>query len=106
MMEDLNSNKQHSYERAKKRVEELKGYYIHLTVYIIFNSFLFLNYFIGLFVRDGLDLQVVLFILFGWGVGLVFHTVHVFGFGKLFGRDWEQKKIRQFMEEDSGPWEK
>jgi hypothetical protein len=29
-----------SYERAKKRVEEVKGFYGHLTAFIIVNLFL------------------------------------------------------------------
>jgi len=30
------------YERAKKRVEELKGFYSHLTLFLIINAILIL----------------------------------------------------------------
>ncbi|MFT5892423.1 MAG: hypothetical protein ACI9Y7_002533, partial [Dokdonia sp.] len=42
MMEDIDQEK---YERAKKQIEDEKGWYIHLFVYIVVNSCLQLLYF-------------------------------------------------------------
>jgi hypothetical protein len=36
--------------------------------------------------------------MFGWGIGVVFHAVNVFGIGK----NWEEKKIRELMAEEKG----
>ena len=36
--------------------------------------------------------------LFGWGIGMATHAVRVFGFGRWFGPDWEEKKIKEIME--------
>ena len=39
-MEELADDKM---KRAKKRVDQLKGFYIHLTVYIVVNTFILIN---------------------------------------------------------------
>ena len=31
------------YNRAKKRVDELKGFYIHLAIYVVINTFILIN---------------------------------------------------------------
>ncbi|WP_313791519.1 2TM domain-containing protein [Lacinutrix neustonica] len=36
----------------------------------------------------------------GWGVGLSFHAYKVFINNGVLGRDWEQRKIEKFMEEE------
>ena len=37
---------------------------------------------------------------FGWGIGLTAHAVAVFNLNPFFGRDWEQRKIKEFMQEE------
>lgn len=83
------------YERAKKRVEELKGFYGHLITYIIVNT--------GLFILNMITSPKSLWFywpLFGWGIGIIAHALSVFGLGGLFGRSWEEKKIKDIMEKD------
>jgi hypothetical protein len=82
------------YQRAKKRVEALRGFYVHLTVYVIVNLFLFL---LNIFASPG-SLWFY-WPLLGWGIAIVLHAVSVFGSGRLSGTDWEEKKIREIMEE-------
>ncbi|WP_284460336.1 2TM domain-containing protein, partial [Chryseobacterium sp.] len=36
--------------------------------------------------------------MLGWGIGIAFHAVNVFGIGK----NWEEKKIRELMAEEKG----
>jgi hypothetical protein len=62
-----------SYERAKRRVEELKGFYGHLISYIIVNVFLAI---INFLTTPGF--WWFLFIAFFWGIGLVAHGSSVF----------------------------
>jgi len=82
------------YQRAKKRVKEMRGFYTHLVVYVLVNLLLFL---INITTSPG----VLWFYwpLFGWGIGLAMHAVRVFGFGRWFGPDWEEKKIQEIMDE-------
>ena len=37
---------------------------------------------------------------FGWGIGLFFQAAKAFDFMNLLGKDWEAKKMKEFMEEE------
>ncbi|OQR57162.1 2TM domain-containing protein [Bacillus sp. CDB3] len=82
------------YLRAKKRVENLKAFYIHLTVYILVNLMLF-------FINISSDASKLWFLypLGGWGIGIVIHGLTTFPFG-IFGKEWEERKIKEYMEKD------
>lgn len=82
------------YQRAKERVKALRGFYIHLTAYVVVNLFLFL---LDIFVSP--DNLWFYWPLLGWGIAIVLHAVSVFGFGRLSSADWEATKIREIMEE-------
>ncbi|MGN4613412.1 2TM domain-containing protein [Bacillus cereus group sp. MYBK71-2] len=83
-----------NYLRAKKRVENLKAFYIHLTVYILVNLLLF-------FINISSDSSKLWFLypLGGWGIGIVIHGLTTFPFG-IFGKEWEERKIKEYMEKD------
>ena len=83
------------YQRAKKRVEDLRGFYIHLCVYVVVNLLLF---FINMVVSP--DRLWFLWPLMGWGIALVLHALGVFGSGRYLGADWEEKKIKELMENE------
>ena len=94
------------YLRAKQRVKELRGFYIHLVIYLVINSFLTLNKVISVKFEENIPYTDA-FLNFNsfsvwifWGIGLAFHAFNVFGFNYIFGKNWEQRKIQEFMEED------
>ncbi len=104
-MEIDNNNEDKRYIRARKRVEELKKYYKHLTAYILVNIFLSTIRIVN-DVRGGDTLGEAFLdfdnfsIWLWWGIGLAFHTYRVFGARLLFmGKDWEEKKIKEYMNE-------
>jgi len=77
-----------AYARAKKRVEELKGFYGNLTAYgIVIPALAFINY------TTFWGFQWFWFPLLGWGMGLSFHAFGVFGYGKT----WEERKIQEII---------
>lgn len=82
------------YEKAKKRVEEIKGFYSHLIVYICVNVVLVT---INLIIIPGI--LWFYWPLMGWGIGLFFHGMGVFVFSKFPSRQWEERKIKQIMKE-------
>ncbi len=82
------------YIRAKRRVERLKGFYIHLSVYILVNIMLFI---INLLSNAGN--WWFLYPLGGWGIGVLVHGITTLAYGN-FGADWEEKKIKEYMEKD------
>ena len=94
-------------KEAKKRVEEIKGFYIHLTVYIVVNLFIVLSIVYNQY-ADGeppLGWPILVTPLF-WGIGLGIHAANVFGFGMVLGKNWEERMIRKYMEEDRKEAEK
>ena len=96
---------QGKYERAKKQVENEKGWYTHLGVYIIINTLLQLFY-AGVFddgsITDHIPWWVRLTTPGFWGLSLIIHWFYVFKVIRLntFYKNWEDRKIKQFMEEE------
>ncbi|WP_405605210.1 2TM domain-containing protein [Polaribacter sp. Asnod1-A03] len=95
-----------NYIKAKKRVKKIKGFYIHLIVYVLVNIFLSGIIIFGLsHSGDSIDEILSNFGVYStwlfWGIGMFFHWLGVFGFNSIgFGSDWEEKKIKEMMEKD------
>lgn len=97
-----NKIQQKKYIRAKKRIEDIKSFYKHLSFYLVVNLF-----FIGRriykdiqygdsFIEAFTDLDNYNF-FFWWGVVLIFHAVGTFGIPNLFSKEWEDRKIKEYM---------
>lgn len=86
------------YRAAKRRAEELQGFYIHLIVYVLVNSGLFL---INVLTRGDSGAWWFHWPLAGWGIGLLIHTAVTF-LG-VFSEDWRDRKARQILERDRRP---
>jgi len=41
----------------------------------------------------------VLWVLLGWGIGILAHAITVFGRSPQAIADWEERKLRQFLDE-------
>ena len=81
-----------AYERAVKRVKELKGFYGNLISYCIIIPFLAI---INLLTSP----REIWFYwpMLGWGIGVAAHGMNVFAIGK----NWEEKKIQEIMNKDN-----
>jgi len=78
------------YEKAKERVESIKKFYGNLLAYCIVIPFLvYLNY-------QTTGFPWVLFPVLGWGFGLTMHGLQAFGYDLMWGKRWEEKKMREF----------
>lgn len=77
-----------AYERAMKRVKELKGFYGNLISYCIVIPFLVI---INLITSP----KAIWFYwpMLGWGIGIAAHAMNTFA----IGRNWEEKKIQEIM---------
>ena len=80
-------------ERAIRRVAAIKGFYIHLAVYLVVIA--------GLIIVDALTGSNwwVQWVIFGWGIGVAAHALAVFGRASKYVSDWEDRKIKQLMAE-------
>ena len=88
------------YKAARKRVKDIKSFYVHLVVYLTVNIFLILvDSGITRFGNWNLEMSNFYTALF-WGIGLAAHWASVFGPGFLLGKKWEERKIKELMEKD------
>ena len=101
---DVNYEK---YERAKKRVKEIRGFYSHVRIYVLVITLIFITRFYLLpkfgviseeedFI-DWMNWNTYLVPAF-WGIGLLIHGLSVYRF--KFVKHWEDKKIKEFMEKE------
>jgi hypothetical protein len=103
---EIDFMQEQSYLRAKKRVKVIKGFYVHLIVYVLVNIFISGVIVFGLMQSDYsfedaiTNFGVISTWLF-WGIGMFFHWLGVFGFKSLgLGSDWEERKIKEMMEKE------
>lgn len=97
-------------ERAKKRLKELKGFYWHLTAYIVVNTFITISTIVGR-INNGAEIMDVLDFgsfatWFFWGIGLFFHGMKVFSYNPIFSKEWEERQIQKYIEKDRQEAEK
>lgn len=90
--------KDERYFAAQKRVKSIKGFYIHFTVYVFVNIVLSIQIYLNT-QNDFWRWESFSTVLF-WGIGILAHGTSVFGSNLLFGKNWEDKKIKELMEKD------
>ncbi|MCF6132579.1 2TM domain-containing protein [Flavobacterium wongokense] len=83
------------YQRAQKQVNEIKGFYGNLAMYITVNLFL-------MFINLKYSPEYLWFFwpLLGWGIGVVFHGMKAFNYTPFLGREWEERKMKEFMDKE------
>lgn len=80
------------YKKAKQKVHCMKSFYANLVAYFLVIPVLaYLNY-------NTTSYPWVIFPAVGWGLGLIAHWMLVFGHVHFLGKDWEERKIKQFMD--------
>lgn len=93
-MENTNTD-QERYLKAKKKVNEIKGFYGNLTSYVLVNLFLFI-----LNMVTSPEHLWFFWPMLGWGIGVIIHGMKVFNQLPFFDKDWEERKINEFMEKE------
>lgn len=88
------------YEAARKKVEAIKAFYIHLVTYLAVNGFILMLIYQSSASSETFWKAEHFSTAFFWGIGLVIHGFVVFGPGLVFDKNWEERKIREFMEQD------
>jgi hypothetical protein len=85
-----------NYVKAVEKVEKLKEFYQNLASYCLVIPFLiFIN------LRFSPGFHWFWFPIFGWGIGLTFHFLEVNNYNIFFGKNWEDKKIKELMEKEN-----
>tara|TARA_X000000950_G_C13577541_1_gene522118 strand:+ start:305 stop:616 length:312 start_codon:yes stop_codon:yes gene_type:complete len=102
MMDDLQKVQ---LQRAKKKVETIKKFYKHVITYILVNLFLTFVWsfkfkifgdliFSNQYNSDGFK-HIPFWLI--WGIFLLFDAFRTFGFFAFFNKNWEERKIKEFM---------
>jgi hypothetical protein len=87
-----NYNENTAYYKAKKRVEELKGFYGNLMSYcIVVPSLVVIN------LMYSPQFQWFWFSAVGWGFGVTMHALKVFGYSS----NWEERKIKEILSKEN-----
>ena len=93
---EINNENNIKYLNAKKRVKQVKGFYVHALVFALVNILIVaLN-----FQKTGNFEFKNFWGTFFWGIGLTAHGLSVFLPNFILGKNWEEKKIRELMDRD------
>lgn len=92
---ETNNQQYERYQRAQKQVDEIKGFYGNLLAYIFANGFM-------LYINLKYSPEYLWFFwpLLGWGLGLLFHGMKAFNYTPFFGKNWEERKLKEFMDKE------
>ncbi|MCV6629030.1 MAG: 2TM domain-containing protein [Flavobacteriaceae bacterium] len=92
---DANRNMDERYIRARKKIEDLKGFYYNLLSYALVIPFLaFINY------QTYWGFKWFFFPMAGWGLGILFHAYGTFVNDGFLGKNWEERQIEKYMREE------
>jgi hypothetical protein len=99
-MEIYRTPEERQHELVKERVKKIKKYYIHLFVYSIgILLYIFKTYF-----GASLNFFPIRFlnglVMWCWTFFIVIQTLQILFSEKLFGTNWEQKKINEILEKE------
>jgi transcriptional regulator with XRE-family HTH domain len=77
---------------ALAHVRKLRGFYIHLAQYVLVIAFLTI---VNLLVSP--SYFWVLYVAFGWGVGVAFHGLRVFDKVPFLNGEWERRQVEKHL---------
>jgi len=105
MKSDYSNEKK--FIEAKKKVNKLKIFYIHLAGYIVVVGLIIWNF---LIIEEGEYKNAIIWLncstIVVWGIVIIIHAWNTFKGRILFKKSWEDKKIKEYMEaDDTKTWE-
>ncbi|WP_250434368.1 2TM domain-containing protein [Hanstruepera flava] len=103
--------KPYQQDKAEKRVKEIKGFYVHVFIYLVTNLvwIMILLYYNQMSSYTqygfwGMGYGQVAMAVF-WGVGILSHWFLVFGKNISFSKKWENRKIKELLDKENQKWE-
>ena len=93
------------YERAAKRVKRIKGFYTHAVVYVVVNLMIVIVNIQNLDAGESYFQWQNFTTLGFWGIGLLAHGLSVFMPSIILGKNWEERKIKELMDNEKKPWQ-
>ena len=106
----MESETYQKYDRAKKRVKEIRSFYTHLRIFIIVNVLVYVTRFfvlprLGVLPQDEgfidwLNWNTYLMPIL-WGIGLGIHGLRVFASKFRPIKRWEERKINEILKKEN-----
>ncbi len=101
-MNNMGQNEDLKYLRAKDAIKRIRGFYGHLSVYVVIILIAAITPVFGItfcFICFSDNHWMNLLGFVPWGIGVLIHGFVAFRVFKPFHR-WEERKIKEFMEMD------
>lgn len=89
----MENNDEKVYRMARKNVRQRKKFYSHLLTFLAVGVFLT---FINWYTHPGH--WWVQWVWLGWGIGIFFHGLRLYGKNILFSNEWEERQIKEEVE--------
>jgi hypothetical protein len=90
-----------AYQKAKDKIKEIRGFYYNLASFcIVIPVLIYIN------LRFVPQFHWFWFSIAGWGTGLIIQAMFAFNRVPFLGKDWENRKIEELMEQDRKRLEK
>lgn len=94
------------YIKAHKKVKMLRGFYLHIFAFILISITMILCFlFIEVFNNTEFLRWLLATIIITWAVGLLIHGWSILGTRLIFNKDWEDKKIKKYLQDEDEVWE-
>ncbi len=93
-----NDENENLYQQAKKQVERLRAFYMHLFAYAVVNILIVFYNYSQLAPGESYFHFKNFFTATLWGIGLVAHAVTVFLPKANFVKKWEDQEIKKMMD--------
>ncbi len=97
-----NYKEETQYLLAMKRVEDLKKFYKHVTVYVAINLVISILK-ISRNLSNGETLEEAIYdfntyaVWLFWGIAIVIQAFKLFGLNFILGKDWEERQIEKHI---------
>jgi|GEM_PF-107661 len=89
------------FQIATKKVERLKGFYTHFSVYIVVNLVIVVSNINDLEPGESYFQWHNFFTLGFWGIGVLAHAASIFVPRFVFGSNWETRKMQEFLDRET-----
>ena len=94
-MENNYQEEKERYFKARKRVEEIKGFYGNLKGYIVVNIIILI-----VNLSTSPDHLWFYWPLLCWGILIVIRGMKVFNYMPFLRKDWEKRKIQEILDKE------
>jgi hypothetical protein len=81
--------------RARARARSVRGFYVHVGVYLIVNVSVFIANAVMVMVNSGQN-WFFQWLLLAWGIAVVINAFVVYT-DRFLGPEWEERKVREYL---------